>query len=307
MYVMGGSYLIAAFLRAFYLLYQPFRPKYLVQEGSATLSYSRLDKSRNQKPDKRFLWFLKRTASQAYHAIPKAEKNEHIEREWLLLGEPASSPIPKQQEKDVESTILSDPSTEDIECCIDKRSEKSESESATDIDAIVDEYRQKVKVSTAGVNDVIKLPSNGSWTVVVFLIFLIVSGVVCITYGILNDFYNLSYISLALVLVAVVTLHILPKYQTSSLHPSTLVCSIGIISFGIFLGMIVSDCWAPLLIWITASLLIFVRCDRYFCICLNQETPDSSMNEILISKGCTATVHLTDQQTILMDHGYISR
>lgn len=34
MYIMGGSYLIAAFLRAFYLLYQPFRPKYLVQEGN---------------------------------------------------------------------------------------------------------------------------------------------------------------------------------------------------------------------------------------------------------------------------------
>lgn len=279
--------------------------------GSATLSYSRLDTTRNsQKSDKHLLWFLKRKASQAYHAIPKSDRNEHIEREWLLLGEPAS-PVPKQESPtDIESTILSDPSTEDIEC-IDKEpnDHQSESESATDIDAIVDEYRQKVKVSTAGVNDVIKLPSSGSWIVAVFLVFIIVCGAIFTTYGILNDQYSFTYVSLAMIFVSVVTLHILPKYQTSSLHPSILTCSIGIVSFGIFLGIIVSECWAPLLIWITASLLIFVRCDRYCCICLNQDTPDASMNEILISKGCSATVHLTGthQQNILMDRNYISR
>lgn len=279
-------------------------------QGSATLSYSRLDTSNNsQKSDKRLLWFIKRTASQAYHAIPKSDRNEQIEREWLLLGEPASSSPKQDNPTDVESTILSDPSTEDIEC-IDKRTDQlSDSESTTDIDAIVDEYRQKVKVSTAGVNDIVKLPSSGSWIVAIFLVFVIVCGVIGTTYGILNDQSSLSYASLALILVAVVTLHIIPKYQTSSIHPSILTCSIGIVSFGIFLGTIVSECWAPLLLWITASLLIFVRCDRYCCICLNQESPDTSMNEILISKGCSATVHLTGthQQSILMDRSYINR
>lgn len=202
--------------------------------------------------------------------------------------------------------MLSDPSTEDIES--NKKRTNSDSESTTDIDAIVDEYRQKVKVSTAGLNDIVKLPSSGSWAVAIFLVFVIVCGVACTTYGILNDQYSLSYASLLMIVVSVVTLHILPKYQTSSIHPSILTCSIGIVSFGIFLGTIISECWAPLLVWITASLLIFVRCDRYCCICLLQhDSTDSSMNEILISKGCSATVHLTGQQSILMDRNYINR
>lgn len=277
--------------------------------GNATLSYSRLDSSNNvQKSDKRLLWFLKRTASQAYQAIPKVDKNE-MEREWLLLGEPGST-LPKETENtgDVESTILSDPSTEDIEC-IDKQASThhSDSESTTDIDAIVDEYRQKVKVSTAGVNDVVKLPSGGSWIVAIFLLLLIITGITCTCYGVINDQYNLAYTSLAIILVSIITLHVLPKYQSSSIHPSVLTCSISLVSFGIFIGTIIAECWAPLLIWVIAALLIFMRCDKYCCICLNSDTPDASMNEILISKGCSATVHLTSQQAILMDRNFVNR
>ena len=74
--------------------------------------------------------------------LKKTKRNEELEREWLLLGEP-QSPRVVVHEPDAESSILSEVPMSDVDCI----AKESESESSTDIDAIVDEYRQKVKVS----------------------------------------------------------------------------------------------------------------------------------------------------------------
>lgn len=51
-------------------------------------------------------------------------------------------------------------------------------DSSTDIDAIVDEYRQKVRVTTAGPMDKnIRMPSLASWRVTIFAILLIIFGI----------------------------------------------------------------------------------------------------------------------------------
>lgn len=75
--------------------------------------------------------------------MKKSKHDEELEREWLLLGEP-QSPRVTVTEPDAESSILSDQPVSDIEC-IDRQI-ITESDSSTDIDAIVDEYRQKIKV-----------------------------------------------------------------------------------------------------------------------------------------------------------------
>lgn len=77
--------------------------------------------------------------------IKKIQQDEELEREWLLLGEPQSPRVIVNAPDDIESSILSDQPASDIEC-IDQQI-VTDSESSTDIDAIVDEYRQKVKVS----------------------------------------------------------------------------------------------------------------------------------------------------------------
>lgn len=64
----------------------------------------------------------------------------------MLLGEP-QSPLPRVavlESPEQESSILSEPAVSDVDC-ID-REILTDSDSSTDIDAIVDEYRQKVKV-----------------------------------------------------------------------------------------------------------------------------------------------------------------
>lgn len=77
--------------------------------------------------------------------LKKAKRNEELEREWLLLGEPQSPRVAVSAEVDAESSILSDPPMSDIDCIAKENG--TDSDSSTDIDAIVDEYRQKVKVN----------------------------------------------------------------------------------------------------------------------------------------------------------------
>lgn len=78
--------------------------------------------------------------------LKKTKRDGELEREWLLLGEPPQSPrVATVAEPDAESSILSDPPISDVDCIAKENG--SDSESTTDIDAIVDEYRQKVKVS----------------------------------------------------------------------------------------------------------------------------------------------------------------
>ena len=116
----------------------------------------------------------------------KIIKNEEMEREWLLLGEP-SSPIARTSQEPVnaESSILSDATTSDTDCVV--KAENTDSDSSEDIDAIVDEYRQKVKVSTAGLRDTnLIVPTVGSWRLAMLSIFSIicssVTAAICLFY-----------------------------------------------------------------------------------------------------------------------------
>lgn len=98
---------------------------------------------------------------------------EEMEKEWLLLGE-ASSPInqPNQDSTNAESSILSDTTASDTECIVKAGHSDDSETSDEDIDSIVEEFQQKVKVSTAGLKEAnLKVPSMGSWRVALFCIF----------------------------------------------------------------------------------------------------------------------------------------
>lgn len=102
----------------------------------------------------------------------KIAEKEEMEKEWLLLGE-ASSPVNRSNQDPVnaESSILSDVTASDTECIV--KAENSDSETSDeDIDSIVEEFHQKVKVSTAGLKETnLKVPSMGSWRAALLCIF----------------------------------------------------------------------------------------------------------------------------------------
>lgn len=140
-------------------------------------------------PKRRSLWFFNKSLPSVStqnlsmsKSKSKINKGEEVEREWLLLGEPPSSPQNRSVESPIEeSSILSDPQS-DIDCIA--KIDGSESDSSTDIDAIVDEYRQKVKVSTAGLRDNnLRVPSIGSWRLTMLCVLMIIGGSVSAAVG----------------------------------------------------------------------------------------------------------------------------
>lgn len=152
--------------------------------------------------------------------LKKAKRSEELEREWLLLGEPPQSPrvavggsgvAEEAAESNINCPLRMAPLS-DVEILgSDKEEEDEETESTTDIDAIVDEYRQKVKVihnhilfifkfkcrnkylfyvfkvSTAGpMEKIIRLPTAGSWQLTLLLMTLILVGLIAAALGSVN-------------------------------------------------------------------------------------------------------------------------
>lgn len=157
------------------------------QPEDSSQSYSRLDTNAKSKPSitkRTSMWFLnKAVPSLSTHSIAKRAKGaqkEEMEKEWLLLGEP-SSPVNRSDQdpsNDVnESSILSDVTASDTECIV--KAENSDTDSEEDIDSIVEEFQQKVKVSTAGLKETnLKIPSMGSWRLAMPCMFSVVGSCV---------------------------------------------------------------------------------------------------------------------------------
>lgn len=138
----------------------------------------------------------------------KQPRTEELEREWLLLGEPTSprntiildddeqntstltitpppptgpdnvTSNPQQQcdEMRQQASITSNAAATAAALSVCRGSEddgsgNTSSDSSTDIDAAVDEYRQKVEVTTSGPSEkVLRIPSQESWQLSMILI-----------------------------------------------------------------------------------------------------------------------------------------
>lgn len=125
------------------------------------------------------MWFLNKAVpsisnSNLTKSISKLNRKvakEEMEKEWLLLGE-ASSPVnvSSPEPLNAESSILNEDTASDTECIVKVQHSDSET-SDEDIDSIVEEFQQKVKVSTAGLKETnLKLPSMGSWRIAMLCI-----------------------------------------------------------------------------------------------------------------------------------------
>lgn len=141
------------------------------------------------------MWFLNKAVpsisthslSKSISKLNKSGKKEEMEKEWLLLGEP-SSPVNRSDQEPVnaESAILSDTDTD----CIVKAENSDSDTSEEDIDSIVEEFQQKVKVSTAGLRETnLKVPSMGSWRLAMLCIFSVCGSAVVAG---ISAFYELA-------------------------------------------------------------------------------------------------------------------
>uniref|UniRef100_A0A8D8FIG9 Probable cationic amino acid transporter n=1 Tax=Culex pipiens TaxID=7175 RepID=A0A8D8FIG9_CULPI len=321
MYILAASNLLATFLRAFYLLYIPFRPQYMEQQNDSSLAYSRLNTSAKPpaKPpssssngngsasstshkSKKSVWFFRKPSSGSVLPGGRSSKtpnggphDQEHEREWLLLGEPPSPKAPDSPPC-VESTILSD-QVSDIECIAaslakpentDSDEAEEDEDSSTDIDAIVDEYRQKVKVSAAGPLDssTLRLPTTTSWRFTVILIGLITVGSVMTACGLMVWETNTVVVGVNVVFIPSAILMLFPRYdQTTSTTPAVLTCVITLLGATVLFAASFVLSWPALALWFMAGLFLFIRCDTWCCLCL--ERPTSHAMLIASSSGPT--------------------
>uniref|UniRef100_A0A182QSR2 Uncharacterized protein n=1 Tax=Anopheles farauti TaxID=69004 RepID=A0A182QSR2_9DIPT len=320
-YILAASNILATLLRSFHFLYLPFRPHYLEHQNESSLAYSRLNTGKPTAPagagtssgssggtGRRSLWCFKssnfcasRTAALAHHVLSGSRaalsssggfNREEHEREWLLLGEPSSPKGPPHSPPSIESTVLSD-QISDIECIALAKPENMDSDdSSTDIDAIVDEYRQKVTVSTAGYTsdgDTLRLPTANSWYLAIIFIVLIVLGSVITASGLMLWDTVMIIAGVNVVFIPATILLLFPRYAQSSSAPapSMMTCVITVLASFILFSASFAQSWPALLLWFAAGLFLFIRCDTWCCLCLDR--PNAGQTALIASVSSTKT------------------
>ena len=292
------------------------------------MTYSRLDTSDSKKVKTSIIatsststalpkrsattWFFNKSfpslstqnLSKSLNKLNKTEKKE--EREWLLL-EP-SSPTVRQENQDeelnAESSILSDATTSDVDCIVkvDQLCSESSDEEDEDIDSIVEEFQQKLKVTTAGLKDTnLKIPSTTSWRCSLLCILAIIMA--SIMGGIACSYENVILFIVSLITMLIVNLVVLwiPTYTYAFATPSAFTCSFCIYTCSIFLAFITFDSWCAVVFWFVSGIVLalqsLVKCDLLCCLCLDYPHDESQativMEEHLVTNGShQATIHL---------------
>lgn len=297
-HILAGSNLMAIMLRAMYLFYSPYRPKFIQQQAESSLSYSRLNTGSNaqERPTssmgsrlKRTLEIISKSTTSVNQIVPKSrsksklnknQNQEEMEREWLLLGEPPSPRCVAHSTQDAESSILSDDGeaqTSDIECIA---KENSDSDSSTDIDAIVDEYRQKVKVSTAGPMDTLSIPSVWSWRLAMTGIFIVLCSIIATVVGIVLQQSAVAVAGMGFGLTTTILIMWLPKYKNTQYSPSSLTCVASLYFSSVLIVYVLDLSWPAIIFWFVAGIILYIRCDTWCCLCLDH--PASSSHQQLI-------------------------
>ncbi|ALC40342.1 tadr [Drosophila busckii] len=241
-YTLAASHMCAVMLRAFYLLYTPYRPKFMQPSSSeSTLSYSRLSTAPLAKSSssscsnngnasrlKRSLWNLKKKPKSKQRTKPEVEK------EWLLLGEP-TSPCPQRVAGDVESTVLSD---------------------------------AEPVVTTAGpLERSVRVPTLSSWRVTMFALVVIALGIALCLAGLLMHWAPAAFTGAIGVFIVALMMGIIPKYTGSVINVSPVLCALLLLLSVICFSACAQHSWPGLLIWLLGGLMLLIRCDKWCCNC----------------------------------------
>lgn len=339
-YILAGSHLLGIVFRSIYLLYIPFRPKIVVTspDNTSSLNYSRLDSeaagqaagtvndgssaTMTISTSIRRLWNLTRSETNPVN-FPKKKKRkvhnnpleqEEMEREWLLLGEPQSPRLDRamngeddgiKSEGEIVDTRLSGEGSvinRLEEGTAEEDEVEDDSSSSTDIDAIVHEYMEKVRVTSGGPLEanVLRIPSASSWRLTLFLICFLLCAVCLLDLGIYQ--WSLPYLLTGLLSILIITLALVctPKhvnqkqeeYQHVTISVVTLCASL------ILTVPTLSQSWPALLFWFTSGLALIIRCDLWCCPCLDKTEDVTIIQEPIFAS--TQQLNLTDGPPILV-------
>lgn len=231
------------------------------------------------KPPKRSVtWLFNKTLpslstqnlSKSLNKLNKSGRGEE-EREWLLLDGVQSH---NEDEKiNAESSILSD-----VDCIAETENNATESSSSDeeDIDSIVEEFQQKLKISAAGLKDInLSIPTTNSWRCSLIGVALIILSSVLSAVGFSIENYFLFFTSILAILLANFASMFIPKYTYSYATPSTLTCSMAIFSSSILLSSITFDSWFAIIFWLISGIILVLstqsifKCDVFCCFCLD--------------------------------------
>jgi hypothetical protein len=259
-------------------------------------------------PKRSATWFFNKASSLSSQNLSKSlnklNKSGRVEeREWLLLGEP-SSPLARPQNEDeehAESSILSD---SDVDCIAKVEHAGSESsEEEEDIDSIVEEFQQKLKISATGLKDInLKIPTVNSWRCSIICVISIIFASILSAIGL--NYENILLISLSISIILITNLLSLwlPKYTYSYATPSTFICSMAIYSCSILISFITLDSWLAVIFWLLSGIVLVVQslinCDVLCCLCLDYPRDDEAtivmeehLGAINANGISTATIH----------------
>nr|XP_036222570.1 uncharacterized protein LOC118681587 [Bactrocera oleae] len=297
---LAASHLAAGFLRALYLLYIPVRPKYiqrsvaisslaysrLATAAAATTSYKRAAAKNNSK--RSILGVNVANISTAKKPVPKKKPKKELEKEWLLLGEP-TSPCPTRQPTDVESAMQSSSKPVPLNFIYPEIVEISDSDTSTDIDAIVDEYRQKIRITTSGLIDIsTRVPSVFSWRFALLIIFIAIFGTISFAFNSMQQNPHGEIIFGCGTMLLSSMLSLFPRHKTGIICLNPVFCCGTLMTSGVLFGACSYYAWPAIVFWVTAGLMLLLRCDNWCCSCF--EHSGGTIQEQLIPSDAPKTM-----------------
>lgn len=333
LYILAGSHLLGIVSRSIYLLYIPFRPRNLVnnqKEASSSLNYSRLGR-RDVTASSEPTTMTMSTSIRKHFSFSNIDVNPlrcqkkrrkvprdplepgEMEREWLLLGEPQSPRLDRPGNSGVdllsnqtistktESVILDTELLGDSQDQVDESQE--ESDSSTDIDAIVDEYRQKVRVTGDDPLALLRIPSASSWMMTLFLIGVLFGGVFILDLGIYQT--SVSYIAMGVgfISISILALYFTPKHvnQKQTEYQNEAVSAITLAASLILCVATLSQSWPALLFWLISGMALVIRCDSWCCPCLDKTEDVAILQEPIFAS--THQLYLSAVPPVVLPKG----
>lgn len=159
------------------------------------------DKAKSSIPKRTSMWFLNKAVpsglKKSLSMLNKTVNKGEVEKEALLEMDgvegwlrDSSSPVnkPNESHETIESPIMSDSITSDVECIVKQENSDSDTSGDEDIDSIVEEFQQKVKVTTAGLKDAnLKVPSSSSYRLSILCVTSVITVSVAVGVGFVND------------------------------------------------------------------------------------------------------------------------
>ncbi|CAH0546707.1 unnamed protein product [Brassicogethes aeneus] len=198
-------------------------------------------------------------------SVPKSGtfllKNFTGEQESLLLDDYSN----------VSTTLADDDQSENEENNLESGTDGEESTDSTDVDVVVQEYKDKLKVTTiTKFNE--KLPSTVlTFSIVIVCFIIVIMGSIGLSL-ILFKYTFFLWPSFIGILISYLIIIVMPQNPAEKTNESTLLSCV--LSTNILVSMtiniillstIISDVWQGIIFWLIAGLLLFWRCDCCTC------------------------------------------